>query len=41
VETHVFLQLLNRMPMYVVTGPRRWRIVDGRVAQMDTAPARR
>jgi hypothetical protein len=31
VETHVFLQLLYRMPVYVQAGGRLWKVSDGRI----------
>lgn len=34
VETHVFLQLLHRIPMYVATGKVNWKIEQGRIGRM-------
>lgn len=31
VETHVFLSLAYRQPLYVLTGDRFWRVQDGRI----------
>ncbi|MDP8916819.1 MAG: hypothetical protein M3M95_06415 [Pseudomonadota bacterium] len=34
VETHVFLQLLHRVPMYVAAGDANWKIEQGRIGRM-------
>lgn len=33
IETHVFLQLLHRLPMFVNAGGATWRIADGRITR--------
>jgi hypothetical protein len=35
IETHVFLQLLYGLPMYVMAGDQLWKIVDGRIGKVD------